>query len=128
MSSLMSSHVNGLKPLIDAIDFAAKKHKNQRRKDAHDTPYINHPIAVAKRLVDAGHDRVPEDVAMLQAAILHDTIEDTDTTAEEISRVFGVEVSELVLACTDNKELSWQARKDAQSMTNIGYVMLRWQL
>jgi guanosine-3',5'-bis(diphosphate) 3'-pyrophosphohydrolase len=66
--------------LIKSIDFAAKKHSSQRRKDPEGTPYINHPIGVAKILVDAQI----LDLCTLQAAILHDTIEDTDTTFEEV--------------------------------------------
>lgn len=62
--------------LLRAIDFAAKKHQNQRRKNYLQTPYINHPIGVAMHLSDVGIT----DIDVLSAAILHDTIEDTNTT------------------------------------------------
>ena len=62
--------------ILKAIDFAAKKHQNQRRKNPSQTPYINHPIGVAMVLSECG----VTDVDVLSAAILHDTVEDTDTT------------------------------------------------
>ena len=62
--------------LLDAISFAAERHRNQRRKDHEASPYINHPIAVADTLAQVGD---VTDVTILQAAILHDTIEDTPT-------------------------------------------------
>ena len=70
--------------LLFAIDFAAKKHKDQRRKDPDETPYINHPIGVAHSLA---HEGKVEDLNVLKAAILHDTVEDTDTTIEEVKEV-----------------------------------------
>jgi guanosine-3',5'-bis(diphosphate) 3'-pyrophosphohydrolase len=71
---------------IEAVDFAAYKHRNQRRKDVDASPYINHPIALARVLaVDAGVD----DEKTLVAAILHDTVEDTETTFEELKERFG---------------------------------------
>jgi guanosine-3',5'-bis(diphosphate) 3'-pyrophosphohydrolase len=79
--------------LLKAADFAAKKHRNQRRKDVAQTPYINHPIGVANILTAEGG---VEDLAVLQAALLHDTVEDTDTTLQEIEEHFGREVRDLV--------------------------------
>lgn len=67
--------------LIRCADFAAKKHKDQRRKDPEKTPYINHPLGVAKILIDEGGVYDP---ATLAAAILHDTVEDTQTTFDEL--------------------------------------------
>ncbi|RIA87973.1 HD domain-containing 3 [Glomus cerebriforme] len=87
--------------LIDTIDFAAKKHSYQKRKDIARTPYINHPIGVAKNLTDAG----VYDLATIQAAILHDTVEDTETTFEEIEQQFGQKVRNIVAECTDDKTL-----------------------
>ena len=69
--------------MITALAFAADKHRNQRRKDADASPYINHPIALANLLLnEAG----VEDQRVLIAAILHDTIEDTDTTEQKKPR------------------------------------------
>ncbi|RHZ87439.1 hypothetical protein Glove_34g93 [Diversispora epigaea] len=95
---------------LDAIDFAAKKHAFQRRKDVERTPYINHPIGVAKNLADA----CIFDLATIQAAILHDTVEDTDTTFEEIEERFGKEVRDIVDEVTDDKELPYSERKRLQ--------------
>uniref|UniRef100_A0A670YQC1 Guanosine-3',5'-bis(diphosphate) 3'-pyrophosphohydrolase MESH1 n=1 Tax=Pseudonaja textilis TaxID=8673 RepID=A0A670YQC1_PSETE len=97
--------------LLDAVDFAARKHSGQRRKDPERTPYINHPIGVAQILAqEAG----VADVAVLQAALLHDTVEDTDTTFAEIEQRFGPEVRRLVEELTDNKALPQAERKRLQ--------------
>ena len=97
--------------LIQAIAFAADKHRNQRRKDANASPYINHPIALANVLTnEAGVD----DETVLIAAVLHDTIEDTDTTASELESVFGEEIAAIVLEVTDDKRLPKGERKRLQ--------------
>ncbi|KAF0473293.1 guanosine-3,5-bisdiphosphate 3-pyrophosphohydrolase MESH1 [Gigaspora margarita] len=96
--------------LIDTLDFAAKKHSRQKRKDREGTPYINHPIGVAKNLIDAGIT----DLVTIQAAILHDTVEDTDTTFEEIESKFGNEVKNVVEEVTDDKLLPYEERKRLQ--------------
>jgi guanosine-3',5'-bis(diphosphate) 3'-pyrophosphohydrolase len=75
--------------LLRALEFAAARHRDQRRKDALASPYINHPIAVAAALWHEGEVRDP---VALTAAILHDTIEDTATTAAELAARFGAEV------------------------------------
>lgn len=97
--------------LLKAMRFSAEKHRDQRRKDTHASPYINHPIQVAETLSTLGEVR---DVHLLLAALLHDTIEDTDTTPEEIEAVFGAEVLALVLEVTDDKRLPKQDRKRLQ--------------
>ncbi len=97
--------------LIDAIEFAAAKHSAQRRKDKDASPYINHPIALAALLARVAGI---EDVTVLQAAILHDTIEDTDTSYAELAQRFGVEVADIVMAVTDDKELEKAQRKELQ--------------
>ena len=100
-----------MKQLITALDFAADKHKTQRRKDAEASPYINHPIALANLLLnEAG----VEDQRVLVAAVLHDTIEDTDTTAQELVRHFGKDVADIVLEVTDDKNLPKAERKRLQ--------------
>ena len=91
--------------------FAADKHRDQRRKDAEGSPYINHPIAVARVL--AVEAQVTDD-AVLIAAVLHDTVEDTETAASDIARLFGEEVAQLVAEVTDDKSLPKQVRKDLQ--------------
>jgi (p)ppGpp synthase/HD superfamily hydrolase len=97
--------------LLRALDFAARKHRDQRRKGNHQAPYINHPIEVARLVATIGG---VHDIAVLQAAILHDTIEDTDATPEEITREFGADVCALVLEMTDDMSLPSPQRKQAQ--------------
>ena len=97
--------------LLRALRFAAEKHRDQRRKDSDDSPYVNHAIAVAERLVSIGG---VQDVALVQAALLHDTLEDTDTTAEELEREFGRPVRLLVEEMSDDKELPKAERKRLQ--------------
>lgn len=100
-----------LASLLAAVHFAADKHRNHRRKDAEASPYINHPIQVAELLASVGG---VDDLAVLQAAILHDTIEDTDTTREELTERFGAEVAHLVWEVTDDKRLAKEVRKQLQ--------------
>ena len=97
--------------LLKAIAFAADKHRDQRRKDANASPYINHPIALANVLANEGGI---DDEAVLVAAILHDTIEDTETTPEELTAVFGPQVTATVLDVTDDKSLDKHVRKQRQ--------------
>jgi guanosine-3',5'-bis(diphosphate) 3'-pyrophosphohydrolase len=97
--------------LILAFAFAARKHRNQRRKDVAASPYINHPIELANVL--ANEARV-EDENVLIAAILHDTVEDTDTTGDELLRVFGREITDMVLEVSDDKALPKAERKRLQ--------------
>ncbi|KAJ3087374.1 Guanosine-3',5'-bis(diphosphate) 3'-pyrophosphohydrolase MESH1 [Quaeritorhiza haematococci] len=94
--------------LLKAVHFAAIQHKDQRRKDEAQTPYINHPIDVAHILQFEGH---VNDIEVLQAAVLHDTVEDTDTTFEELEVTFGPRVRKIVQQCTDDKSLAKEERK-----------------
>lgn len=103
--------MSSLAKLLDAVLFAAERHRNQRRKDAEASPYINHPIALAHLLATAGN---VADLAVLQAAVLHDTIEDTKTTEAELRERFGDEVTDIVLEVTDDKALPKQRRKELQ--------------
>jgi GTP diphosphokinase / guanosine-3',5'-bis(diphosphate) 3'-diphosphatase len=97
--------------ILEALSFASEKHRHQRRKDVLASPYINHPIAVARTLrVEGG----VSDAAVLSAAILHDTIEDTATSYEELETVFGVEIASVVLEVSDDKNLSKADRKRLQ--------------
>ena len=93
---------------LKALVFAADKHKNQRRKDAEASPYINHPIALANILVNEGDIT---DINVLCGAILHDTIEDTKTTKEELIQQFGEKITSIVLDVTDDKTLPKAERK-----------------
>ena len=97
--------------LLKAISFASKKHSTQRRKDFDASPYINHPIAVATVLASEGN---VNDETLLIAAILHDTVEDTETIFEELEREFGVEVANVVREVTDDKSLPKATRKELQ--------------
>ena len=97
--------------LIKAASFAAEKHKNQRRKDADASPYINHPIALADVLANEGGIANEE---VLVAALLHDTIEDTETTEQELKALFGNKITSIVLEVTDDKSLSKAERKTLQ--------------
>jgi len=93
---------------VTALTFSAGKHRDQRRKDVEASPYINHPIALVDVLVNEG-GILNWDV--LCAALLHDTIEDTQTTAEELTNAFGKNVSSIVLEVTDDKALPKEERK-----------------
>ncbi|CAD6550856.1 HD domain-containing protein [Paraburkholderia sabiae] len=97
--------------LIRATAFAADKHRNQRRKDADASPYINHPIALADVLANEGN---VADEAVLVAALLHDTIEDTETSMEELVAQFGQEAADIVAEVTDDKSLPKAERKRLQ--------------
>ena len=100
-----------LSPIMRALAFAAHKHRDQRRKDAGASPYINHPIALASVLVnEAG----VTDGDVICAALLHDTVEDTETTHEELVQHFGLQVAGIVAEVTDDKALSRDERKQAQ--------------
>lgn len=96
--------------IVRCAYFSATKHRDQRRKDPEQTPYINHPIGVAYLLVEAG----VEDVDILQAALLHDTVEDTNTSPQELLDTFGPRVAGVVAEVTDDKSLHWQERKRLQ--------------
>ena len=97
--------------LLQALSFSAEKHRNQRRKDRGASPYINHPIEVATVLATVGG---VTDITTLAAAVLHDTIEDTATTGEELEQRFGREVRLLVEEMTDDKRLPKAERKRLQ--------------
>ena len=96
--------------VLQAALFAAERHSRQRRKDSDASPYINHPLSVAEVLARHGI----EDVVALQAALLHDTIEDTDTSPAELEARFGPEVVSVVLEVSDDKSLDKAERKRLQ--------------
>lgn len=97
-------------PIVQALDFAAHQHRFQRRKDDI-TPYINHPIALVKIL---WNEAKVSDVTVIIAALLHDTVEDTDTTFADLEERFGPEVMNVVREVTDDKSLPKATRKQLQ--------------
>ena len=106
---LLSSEID-LKKFSRALVFASNAHRNQRRKDSRKSPYINHPISVANRLIQAN----VFDSDTLIAALLHDTIEDTEVLPFNIISAFGQNVAYIVLECSDDKTLPKEMRKQLQ--------------
>lgn len=104
----MSKSKEDLSIILRALAFAAAKHKDQRRKDAGASPYINHPIALANVLRNEGGINDPK---VICAALLHDTIEDTETTEAELRQHFGKAIARIVLEVTDDKTLLKPERK-----------------
>ncbi len=101
----------GLGLILKALEFAAMKHRDQRRKDAQASPYINHPIQLANVLCRDGGVMDP---VVIAAALLHDTLEDTQTTAAELRAAFGVEIAGIVEEVTDDKSMLKAERKRLQ--------------
>lgn len=108
---MFKKYINVFKLLTKCINFAAVKHKNQRRKDKEQTPYINHPIGVGYILTNEAGITDP---VVIQAAFLHDTVEDTNTTFEELKETFGNDVADVVAEVTDDKTLDKMERKRLQ--------------
>jgi GTP diphosphokinase / guanosine-3',5'-bis(diphosphate) 3'-diphosphatase len=103
--------MSDLKLIMKALTFAAHKHRDQRRKDVDASPYINHPISLANILTNEGG---VNDVEVICAALLHDTIEDTDTTAEELELAFGSVIKLIVVEVSDDTSLPRLERKRLQ--------------
>ena len=103
--------MNDLSKLLQAASFAAKKHRYQKRKGDDAEPYVNHPLEVANLLANVGKI---DDYDILIAAVLHDTVEDTETTPEELTELFGARVCGYVLEVTDDKSLEKAERKQLQ--------------
>ena len=97
--------------ILDAAVFAAEKHQGQVRKNKHHSPYITHPLLVARAIYEIGNI---DDTRILTAAILHDTLEDTRTTEQEIADRFGDRVLSIVLEVTDDKSEEKLTRKRNQ--------------
>lgn len=102
---------NQLSNLFDALEFAAHKHQGQKRKGAEGIPYINHPIDVAKMIADEIEDASTE---LLMAALLHDTLEDTETSSGELEGRFGRHISIIVREVSDDMKMSSNRRKILQ--------------
>jgi len=97
--------------ILDAAVFASEKHQGQVRKNKHHSPYITHPLLVAQAIYQIGgivNSRI------LTAAILHDTLEDTETEEREIEERFGEKVLSFVLEVTDDKTEGKMTRKRLQ--------------
>ncbi|CAO1422823.1 unnamed protein product [Diamesa tonsa] len=102
---------DSIKLYTKCMNFAAIKHEHQRRMNPEKTPYINHPIGVANILSEEGD---VYDLEVLMAALLHDTVEDTETTMDEIEEHFGKEIRKIVEEVTDDKTLPKMERKQLQ--------------
>lgn len=112
----MSNHIinterQPIKLYFEALEFAAWKHRFQKRKGARGIPYINHPIEVSSLIIKKLQEPPPE---LVMAAILHDTLEDTDTTPEELAEKFGEKVLHLVEEVSDDMHLPSKQRKQLQ--------------
>jgi guanosine-3',5'-bis(diphosphate) 3'-pyrophosphohydrolase len=94
--------------LLGAVRFAAERHRDDRRKGETAAPYINHPIVVAEQLAAHG---LGEDVELLMAAVLHDVIEDTDATFEDVRDAFGARVADIVQEVSEDKSIEKEARR-----------------
>jgi GTP diphosphokinase / guanosine-3',5'-bis(diphosphate) 3'-diphosphatase len=95
---------------LEALRFAAEKHLTQRRKGCEMVPYINHPIKVVHLL----YKLAETDVELLSAAVLHDVLEDTCTTEDEMREKFGDRITNLVLEVTDDMTMTYDDRKRYQ--------------
>ncbi|HTZ52174.1 MAG TPA: HD domain-containing protein [Spirochaetia bacterium] len=111
MGSDGSPGAGGIVGITRALDFAARKHAHQRRKGIRAEPYINHLTEVALLLAEATGGA---DAPLVMAGLLHDTIEDTETTMEELQAEFGPDVAGLVAEVTDDKRLPRDERKRLQ--------------
>lgn len=107
----MENPVDGISLILKAFKFAAHKHQDQRRKNETQSPYINHLIAVSETLWEIGKIR---DMDTIAAGILHDTLEDTDTSPQELEITFGKKICSIVEEVTDDKTLPKQERKRLQ--------------
>jgi len=105
------SKSDGMSLILKALEFAAQKHRDQRRKDKNASPYINHPIQLANVLRQEGGVADP---VVIAAALLHDTVEDTETTWQELRGEFGDEIANIVLEVTDVQWLKKIVRKRLQ--------------
>ena len=94
--------MNTINKLVEAASFAAQRHTGHQRKGNDKQPYINHPLEVANLIANVGQ---VDDVDVLIAAILHDTVEDVGVTKDDIVKQFGERVAGIVMEVTDDKTL-----------------------
>jgi (p)ppGpp synthase/HD superfamily hydrolase len=102
---------DGLPLVCEAAEFAARRHTGQARKGRGNEPYVNHLAEVANLLAAATEGK---DAELVAAGWLHDTIEDTETTREELLQDFGRRVADLVAEVTDDMSLSKEQRRQRQ--------------
>lgn len=113
----MAETPSDMSPVLElarALNFAARKHIDQRRKGSRAEPYLNHLTEVAWLLAEATNG---DDAHLVVAGLLHDVIEDTDTSPEELTAEFGDDVAQLVLEVTDDRRLPKAERKRLQVAT-----------
>lgn len=108
-----------LKLLIRALTFAANKHRNQRRKNVAASPYINHPISLVNILCNEVHIT---DINVICSALLHDTVEDTETTAEELTTEFGQYISDIVMEVTDDKTIEVKQKRKQLQIEHASHI------
>ena len=118
-------NINSARIIIRAAYFAGEKHRNQRRGDIEETPYINHPLELASILVEEGQI---DDVDVICAALLHDTIEDTNTSYDELVNQFGKSIAKIVLEVSNDMSLDPALRKSRelesiQSLSNAAKLV-----
>ena len=114
-----------LKLLIKALTFAASKHRNQRRKNVDASPYINHPISLVNILCNEAH---VTDINLICSALLHDTVEDTQTTAEELAIEFGQDISKIVMEVTDDKTITVRGKRKQLQIEHAPHISERAKL
>ena len=115
----MMTEDNDLKLLIKALAFATHKHRSGKRKNVAKSPYINHPISVADILCNEAH---VTDISVICAALLHDTVEDTETTAEELINKFGQQISDIVMDVTDDKTIEDKQRRKQLQIEHAAHI------
>lgn len=108
-----------LKLLIKALTFAANKHRNQRRKNVDAFPYINHPISLVNILCNEVH---VTDINVICSALLHDTVEDTETTSEELANEFGHEISSIVMEVTDDQTITARQKRKQLQVEHAAHI------
>lgn len=117
---MTATQADPISRVLSAATFAAERHRDQRRKGKDASPYINHPLALASLLAERGE----RDPTVLMAALLHDTVEDTATSFQDIERSFGQEVADIVREVTDDKSLPKAERKRLQ-VEHAGHLSRR---
>lgn len=108
------THDHGVTLLAEAFAFACERHGDQRRKGRQEQPYVTHLAEVARILA---RTTVGADPALVTAGVLHDVVEDTGTSRDELERLFGEEIAGLVMEVTDDQSLPTDERRERQVET-----------
>ncbi len=103
--------LSALRMVSEAAELAARRHNGMARKGRGSEPYINHLAEVANLLAEVTDGA---DAELVAAGWLHDTIEDTETTREELAQKFSARVADLVVECTDDMSLPKAERRRKQ--------------